>query len=248
MKIQTFNEFINALYETNKTFISEGLIYTYSLTMLKRTLRSFLSATSTEALLNIYEYNNTCELVLQPKDSRLIESLIGIGRQHGYILSQIVLIPYGKTEPKVLKHVSTDRDLPDLANYSSICLLFESKYDTKVVDMPDYIYHVTNKQNLKKIDLQGLVPRSKSKLAFHPHRIYFSLTIDDAKDLIPRFSELEKKDKDDYCILKLSTEDLKVKFYEDPNYKEPTGQLKGVYTHENIKTKNLEIVDPHLYN
>lgn len=108
---------------------------------------------------------------------------------------------------------------------------FEKKYDQKV-SVPKIIYHSCPIERLEKIKKIGLTPKSKSKLAYHPDRIYFS---DSKKELYWLTSLLFDKGEDkehisgNYVILEIDTDKLKnIEFYLDPNFE------WGVYTLSNI--------------
>jgi len=112
-----------------------------------------------------------------------------------------------------------------------IVFTIEKKYDDVDEDIPNKIYHITNKSFINKIQNKGLIPVSGSKQSYHPERIYFTKSIDDMK----KFSNMVSKfiPKEDQLILTIDTTDLNTTFYKDPNL------LGAVYTYKNINPKNI---------
>ena len=217
-------------------YLNEGLIKTYSLNMLHKTLYRFLASCDCPLRISPIEYNNTLELYLPVEFKKLISSIVSIGNQHGYFIPGFLFMNNNeKTE-----YLKTYND-ENIEDFSVIVICFESKYDIQFKDLPEYIYHVTLKDKIEKIKKIGLSPKSKNKLSVHPSRIYCTINLEDAKELITRFKNISNKKEDDYVILKIITLNLKNNFYEDPNYKENTGQIKGIYTIENISSSNIII-------
>ena len=173
---------------------------------------------------------NILELTLNGKNSELYEVFSQYADSCGYLLAQIILnkdeVLTGDIED-FLKHVS-DRD--------EITFIFESKFDKEFFP-PEILYHVTLSINIPKIMKSGLVPRTKSKLSYHPSRVYFTLSEKAANLMIREFRHLDSKTDSDYTILKIKTAGLKVKFMEDPNSKLSDGEVIGIYTYENIHPK-----------
>jgi len=113
--------------------------------------------------------------------------------------------------------------------FTNILFLFEAKYDIQVEDFPDILYHVCEKKYADKILKIGLVPRSRSKKAFHPERVYLCKDLNDAVILINQFDSLDKNKY--WVILRIDVFSIQdyLKLYKDPNYAE-----KGFYTLNNI--------------
>jgi len=117
-------------------------------------------------------------------------------------------------------------------------IFLEPKYGTKTTPMTSILYHVTDIKYLPKILKYGLVPKSKSKVTYHPERIYFLKSIEDVEDLVQdsRFGV------ENPVLLKIGTGNLSNKFYLDPN-------LNGaIYTTTNISPKNIISYDEYIPN
>lgn len=111
-----------------------------------------------------------------------------------------------------------------------ITLYFLPKYGYKS-DVPDMVYHVTEKHNLEKILKYGLVPKTKSKKAYHPDRVYLATDPSKISDL---YSDMAF-DVFEPVIIKIDLSDVKdrMEFYKDEHF--PT----GVYTLSNIGPERI---------
>lgn len=113
---------------------------------------------------------------------------------------------------------------------------YEPKFDTPIsLDYLDYVYHVTTDIAYNKIKIIGLTPKSQSKLANHPGRIYV-LTSDD-RDIIEEtalalLTTYKNKDRvKNIIVLKIDCKYLdNHNFYEDPNFFID----EGLWTQQNI--------------
>jgi hypothetical protein len=112
---------------------------------------------------------------------------------------------------------------------------FEAKYDIFIERIPEFLYHLTPTQNVNKILKFGLVPKSRSKKAFHPDRIYLVKNPDDLSLLYTSFYTETKINK--WTILQINTHILEyLQIYKDPNFKE-----RGYYTLNTIHPIAIEI-------
>lgn len=160
-------------------------------------------------------------------------------------------------------------DIVNKYNITYIELIFEGDYDdkeyTNIIDIPEFLYHITpqrNKENILKI---GLCPKSGNRSSVHPYRIYLmdklgngDLLIDEFRYLDFKYYKNKYKDKihiesiDDinsdfykYVILKIDTKinNLKDKLILniDPNYSH-----YGYFTTNNIPKENINILKENL--
>ena len=123
-------------------------------------------------------------------------------------------------------------------------LIFEKKYQKPLknndIEVPNILYHITQKCYVTKIKQKGLIPKSGNKLSEHPERIYF-LTSKPREDILWRIAKqiFIQNDSNEYVernAMVLLTIDItkvknKLKFYSDPNADE------CVYTYDNISPK-----------
>jgi hypothetical protein len=121
-------------------------------------------------------------------------------------------------------------------------LYFEAKYDLGLsqMDLGNVAYHITPLIYKEKIMKIGLAPKSKSKIADQPSRIYLCYTKNDAKLLLdhPKFYSKEKE----FVLFEINLDSLfksrKMRFFEDPNFVN-----KGYYTYENIPPQYIKEVE-----
>jgi hypothetical protein len=126
---------------------------------------------------------------------------------------------------------------PSYFDKGKIELKFEAKFDEQVVEnIPSTLYHITPTQNIDKILKIGLAPKSRSKVSYHPDRVYLAKSLEDAEDLGGPFSR--KTGIKNWTIIKVTTDKIPgdyFKLYTDPNYPD-----KGYYTLNNIPASSLE--------
>ncbi len=121
-------------------------------------------------------------------------------------------------------------------SFKEIYIQFESYQDKDLAisEIPDTMYYVYNNSNRDKIQRYGIVPKSKSKISYHPERVYVTFSVDDAERFIKQLD-----DGYEYSILKIVTDDeLKsyIKLKKDPNFD------AGFYTNQNISPMYLEFM------
>ena len=137
--------------------------------------------------------------------------------------------------------------------YTKVELIYESKFDDLIDDIPNNLYHLSISEYEHKIIKNGLSPKSKDKLTSHLDRVYLCKSIDDCKYLINRmklyyndekkfnlFNKRKRKyDKDTKPIIfEIDNSDKFIKnLYKDPNYE------NGFYTLENIPPDKLKIIN-----
>jgi hypothetical protein len=144
----------------------------------------------------------------------------------GWFLS---VIEYKKNDKIV---TMTNINLKDIDG-DYVNLYFESKFDLLIDNkfLPKFIYHISLKQYKDKILKSGLIPKTKSKLTFHPERIYF---LSKEKDYIELSKQLYPTETE-FILIKINTTHLKDKrFIIDPN------KINGIFTLENISPSNIE--------
>jgi hypothetical protein len=117
----------------------------------------------------------------------------------------------------------------------SIYLECEAKFDQKVNKIPEFLYHVAPLKNWEKIQQVGLVPKSRSKKAYHPERIYLGKDEKNTSNLASKFYQFEGIK--DWALLKIDTNMVPggyLRLYYDPNFK------YGYYTLNNIPPQAIE--------
>tara|TARA_R110000822_G_scaffold179075_4_gene318904 strand:- start:5291 stop:6028 length:738 start_codon:yes stop_codon:yes gene_type:complete len=117
----------------------------------------------------------------------------------------------------------------------SIHLSCEAKFDQKVNKIPEFLYHIAPLRNWEKIQKIGLVPKSRSKKAFHPERVYLGKDETNISTLASKFYRIEGIDS--WVLLKIITNQIPgdyLRLYQDPNY------THGYYTLNNIPPQAIE--------
>jgi hypothetical protein len=155
----------------------------------------------------------------------------------------------------VLKNYKYDFDeiIKNHTDYKCVEIIFESKFDSIVDNIPDKLYHLSIKEYEKKIKKNGLCPRSKSKLSSHLDRIYVCDNLEDCKNLIPQmlFYYTGEKDENVYKLgKKLYKKDITPIIYEIDNsdsfikklYNDVNYYNRGYYVLDNISPDKLKIV------
>ena len=112
-----------------------------------------------------------------------------------------------------------------------IAIFLEAKYDQKIKVDQKFIYHATLLRNWISIQKYGMIPKSLSKKAKHPERIYLS-TDRNIAHKFEKFLEIEKGEPT--ILLKIDISNLPIQFYRDVNWRE-----SGVYILDNIPSKYI---------
>ncbi len=114
---------------------------------------------------------------------------------------------------------------------TGVQVIMEPKYDIFQEKLPAQLYHVSAIDKVLKI---GLSPKSKSRMAYHPARVYVAVSKVAAMNLASQFHSQDGKE---YALLEIDTRKLlkMTKFYWDKNTTAPhSGIPLGLYTHSNI--------------
>lgn len=127
------------------------------------------------------------------------------------------------------------------------------------IDVPNKIYHITNKLNEEKIMREGLNPSSGLKKSYHPHRNYFISEKKEINQMIKNFqysdlfSDKHKNKKHnfhekeiEYVVFEINTINLmsngfnkkeyKICFYDDEN-------SMGIYTYDLIPKEKIKLIN-----
>lgn len=106
-------------------------------------------------------------------------------------------------------------------------LIFEPKHNTVYNNVPDLVYHITEKEYLPNILKNGLIAQHKDKISYHPNRVYLFV---DKKNISEILNNINF-DIDEPVLLTIDVSEFKKShtFYIDPNLEDG-----GVYIDENI--------------
>lgn len=113
----------------------------------------------------------------------------------------------------------------------------EPKFDSLLMFKPDTLYHITDIKNLDRIKKIGLIPKTKSKVLYHPARIYLA----DGHEIQYLAKGFEHEFDVDPIILKINLIKSKMNLYIDPHCD------NAYYTYDNIPPENIIDVLPVEY-
>jgi hypothetical protein len=176
--------------------------------------------------------------ILKIKDGinlQYFEKLLPLLNNLGYFISYIEIYGDDNTEIKDKYDEKIIKNAFNNPVIHSIYLECEAKFDQKVNKVPEFLYHISPLKNWEKIQKIGLIPKSKSKKAYHPERIYLGKDEKNIIRLAPKFSKVTGLN--EWVLLKINTSyipgDYLILYY-DPNFK------YGYYTLNNIPPQSIE--------
>ena len=166
--------------------------------------------------------------------SEYFEKLLPLLNNLGYFISYMEIYGDGiriedKYNEKIVKNAFQNPKI------FSIFLSCESKFDQKVNNIPEFLYHVAPLRNWEKIKNIGLVPKSRSKRSYHPERVYLGKDEKNTIDLAPKF--YQDTGINEWVLLKINTDFVPgsyLRLYYDPNFE------YGYYTLNNIPPQAIE--------
>jgi len=120
-----------------------------------------------------------------------------------------------------------DDDIKPLALY------LEPKYDIKISEIPNILYHSSPIKFRDKILKIGFIPKTGNKLSKHPDRIYLT---DDINTAFYFGQNIKKEQGEGFCIWQIDGKCI-VNLYSDINLRE-----NGYYTLGNISPKCFKLI------
>ncbi len=233
--MKTFKEYLE--------YLSESKYYTHGVQHVKRTIPKHMFAYELKYDLDINKDTNDFQLYIYNNEKFTIKkfhSVIGLCEMLGYFPSYLIIDDrnifdeYKKYvyQINIVENNKIDIDFIDFLRnvdfgiFKEICLQFESYQETDI-DIPDFLYHVCRKIDIDSIKKNGLQPRSKNKISFHPDRVYFDVDLNSSKERIEEFKNIEDNE---YSIVEIKPDnELKnyLKLKKDTN-------SNGFYTSQNI--------------
>ena len=233
--LEKYNNFISFF----KPFeVNEGLIKTQDPITVISTFHRLIRINKTKASI-VYDDENRFCVICDDLDKNQAEFILRLIANYGYFVSEY------KKENLIDEYEENNFINIIFGSKEKINITFyiEPKFDLKVT-IPEFVYHATKTEYLEKILKSGLFPKSKCKISYHPPRIYFSNTPDNATSFARFVKSGHFKE---MTILKIDTKKIKsdppyigtkrfdFELYRDPNY--PT---KGFYTLDNIPPNSIE--------
>ena len=228
--MKTFENFIKTSY---LEFISESRYKTHGIETVKRNIENQLYATGALFDVDFNDVTDDFQITFYKLKNTTLEWLIQRCEVLGYFPS--VFRIDGKdvlSEKTIDDFVVQIKKYKIPEKYHRIYIQFESWLDEKIEEIPKYLYHVFKTVNLDKIKRYGICPKAKNKISYHPDRIYFVLSIDDSKNIITQFKDIENDKDVKYSVAIVDTSLIPLKYNllirKDPNFN------SGFYTNQNI--------------
>jgi hypothetical protein len=170
-----------------------------------------------------------------------ISNILTLLNNLGYFPASVEYELNNRAEQYKMKYSpSMFRELISDKQPTYLIFTFEAKYDP-VVEVPRYLYHITDSKYLDKIKQIGLKPRALNKRSAHESRIYFSLDKKSSDYLWDKLKLHMGPGKG--ILLTIDTTNLEVTFYNDPNF-----DKLGVYTYSNIPPSSIIKYEPIIEN
>ena len=186
------------------------------------------------------DYNKILIQFTENINEKELENLLILINNLGWYVS-VFLVGDKDSKPSWIKF---DKDIfkKEDTNKSLYAFQVEAKFDLDVTDREfKVLYHVTPSVHDLKIKRIGLVPKSLSKSAYHPERIYFLQTVEECKFIAGKFNKQNRNLKE----FSIYAVDIKLaerysgylRLFNDPN-------LRGsVYTLSNIPPQCIKFVE-----
>jgi len=228
-----------------KQHLEEGLIKTYDVTEFVKHFNKMIAAKDYKKLLSNAKVDPDAHVWLivkiKPDTINFAKELVSLMNVLGYYVSDVNFRGYNiddeanhppKSNDDFLKIVKQAEE----ENASAIQLLIEPKFEEEAEGKFTILYHITEEKHLKKIQEMGLVPKSKSKVTYHPERIYLA-TKEAMAFLFTKYKDYVK----DPVVLRVNVKGLKL--YPDIN------AGKGTYfTTTNISPDKIKPLKQDAYD
>ena len=219
-------------------FLSEGLIKSQHVRIVLRKLVAFRSRMEYE----VDDLDSNAILITVSSsdwDDSAYTDLTKLINLLGWFVSNVnIILPFGNKRLDLdnvnaeIKKYKNNLDLD--ASDVEVSIVVEKKFEDperSVLTQDGFLYHITEERFVKRIIKNGLVPKDKIKLSWHPARVYLA-TFDGLKRIRMKYCNFVDKP----VILKIDPEGLVL--YEDPN-------LKGsaFYVMDNIAPSRITVTD-----
>ncbi len=218
-----------------KLILLEGLIYSYSIGVIKRGLKKIGVSES--------------DVVIEKTDSGGDVVIIKLHNKEGKgdkfeKISNFLKHPCGWEFAVALsengKPIDKEKDFLKSNEEEYFWLQYEPKFDVEIdsSQFPPILYHITPEKNVDSILKKGLVPSSKNKIFSYPHRNYVGKNLEKIIGVVADKEDKSMKDGQlkAFVIFRIKMRpDLipPIKMFKDPNLGD------GYYVYENIPSRLL---------
>lgn len=229
------NFFKSIITNFPEELIREGLIKSVEYDVIEKLLKKLLKRYNKTAKIEID--HNGVFLIFGKHffNTQMFDDFLNLLNITGYY------IPYHFIDGIKSEKRLTKTDI--FSDYNYLQLTMVKRYDIESDGIPEYLYHITDVEYLKRIKKNGLIPKAKNKIEFHLDRIYVVDTYDGALDVQNIFNR--EYEKNNWVILKINTKLLnKIKLYHDPTFfeKKADDNYKVYYTYDNIPNFSIELL------
>ena len=149
--------------------INEGYLKTYPINLIINNLINELIDLNLNY--NVINDNNKIKLTLNYFNAIPVQNLKDL-----FELILLIVVNRGGWFPSIMEieniHVmknkskyNEDNLILNHSNYLNVDIIFESKFDDEIVNIPDKLYHLSIGEYSKKILKYGLIPKSVNKLS-----------------------------------------------------------------------------------
>ncbi|MGI0075959.1 MAG: hypothetical protein ACREAU_00955 [Nitrosopumilaceae archaeon] len=225
-----------ALSYSDGFWLKEGLIISFPLEKVIRIFKKYFPQISFHS----DQAHNTFTIMIQYKlKSEEFVALLRLLKNVGWYIASFNL-NQGDEEK-----FTTEDSLQKIVSVADVLQLnIEARYDVPETRIPIYLYHLTPLEVWQgnKIQTRGLIPRSGSKISYHPDRIYFAVDFGAVDDMLSHMRDITNKNQ--WALLRINISkitDKKFKIYHDPNFKE-WGHIRGYYTLSNIPPAAIDLL------
>jgi hypothetical protein len=179
----------------DEIYLYEGLTYTYDAGKVIRNMNG------TDEGLLFFQFGDTTDSVKENRIGLRVASSVS-DDIISYVLVKMNNFGWFASYFYAVGNVSKKHKFEDKAKFiefvrstNRTVIVFDAKYDREVgTRNAKFLYHVTSSAKRDKILSIGLAPKSQSKAATHPNRIYLTFEVEQAETLLydSRFYPAEK--------------------------------------------------------
>lgn len=235
---------INHYPEEHLTNVQEGLIKSTEIGQAIGILKRKYPSWSFEYDKNDNKFHVTIELDSNSTtDLKYFEKLLS---NLGWVISAVQFRTHkNKMESSRFTEKYLYSKLGNLDRYKYVRLYCEAKFDQQIPlnRLPEKLYHSCPLQAWEKIKKQGLVPKSRSKKAYHPERVYLSSSVEKAEEIIPRLATYASNFSKDWVIIEVDMDSIQdyAVLYRDPNFSAGYYVVNNIPSQALTKIKDIQI-------
>lgn len=238
MKLYGFLELLKQkqLSEFNCSLLIEGLIKSVDYDKVISIIGNLIEKLNINASCKMYKGNDRLILTIDENDiykkKEFYPELLKILNVTGYYISNYKINKNSELQKGTLDFPIFIKNEPILYLNKKYDIIKYEKKNGISTNIPEFLYHVTKKEYLNKIEKSGLISKTENFIQNHPERIYLF------KNLLDCYDFISNRNIENPIILKIDVKVLyHLKLYEDPKY----CGIEAYYTYDNIQPFALEV-------